>query len=396
MATPERPAPALDPVPVEESQDARYRHTLRVTLVGSVVDLVLGVAKLFFGFAAHSQALIADGIHSLSDLVTDGLVIYVARHSRREADEEHPYGHGRFETVATVALGMALIAVAGGIAYDAARRLFDPDALLQPGYWALIVAGASIVLKEIIYHYTMHAARRHRSEMLRANAWHSRTDAISSVVVLVGVGGTMLGLHYLDALAAIGVALLIAKIGWDLAWRSVSELVDTSLDPERVNLIRDAILNTHGVSNLHMLRTRRMGGDALVDVHVQVEPELSVSEGHQISEQVRSRLIAEVPEVADVTVHIDTEDDQAAADSLQPPLRHVLEDRLRRYFEPIDAARRIERITLHYRQGRIHVELLLPLDLVKDPADAESLERRFDEAVKDDPDIDGVSLHFSA
>ena len=168
-----------------EQNSARYRETIKVTLVGSVVDLLLGVAKITVGFMSHSQALIADGIHSLSDLATDAIVLYAAKHSHQEADAEHPYGHGRIETVATVGLGFALIAVAIGISIDAIDRLFHPEALWVPGMWALVVvAGISIVSKEMIYHYTMRAAKKFRSNMLKANAWHSRSDAISSVIVV--------------------------------------------------------------------------------------------------------------------------------------------------------------------------------------------------------------------
>ncbi len=383
-----------DARPQDNGRNERYRETLRVTLIGSVVDLTLGVAKIIFGFAAHSQALIADGIHSLSDLATDGLVLYAAKHASREADEEHPYGHGRFETIATVGLGIVLAAVATGIAFDAVTRLFNPDLLLRPGVWALVVAGLSIVSKEAIYHYTMRAARKYRSDILRANAWHSRTDAVSSVIVVVGVAGTMAGLPYLDAIAAVGVALMIARIAWDLGWRSVRELVDTALDRERVETIRRAILEADGVRTLHMLRTRRMGGDALVDVHIQVEPTLSVSEGHHVGETMRNRLIEEIPEVSDVTVHVDTENDQEAAATTALPLRHVVLERLERYFKDIDEARSVAKVTLHYLKGKIHVELLLPLEVTADGEQARRLQRRFQAAVGDDPDIARIELHF--
>ncbi|MGD8557525.1 MAG: cation diffusion facilitator family transporter, partial [Chromatiales bacterium] len=185
--------------PKEQGQ-ARYREMRKVTLIGSVVDLLLGVFKILVGWIASSQSLIADGVHSLSDLATDFVVLYAAKHGSREADEEHPYGHGRIETLATAGLGVALVLVAIGIAWDATSRLFEPERLFQPGIWALVVALLSVVLKEWIYHYTMRVAKRVKSAMLEANAWHSRTDAISSIVVVIGVGGTMLGLDYLDAI----------------------------------------------------------------------------------------------------------------------------------------------------------------------------------------------------
>ena len=377
-----------------DSQTQRYRAISHVTIVGAIVDLLLGVAKIIFGITAYSQALIADGIHSLSDLATDGLVLYAAKHGSREADAEHPYGHGRIETLATLGLGIALIATAIGISWDAVRRLFRPELLLSPGVWVLVIAALSIVLKEAIYHYTMHAARRYRSRMLRANAWHSRSDAFSSVIVVVGVAGTMAGLTYLDAIAAVGVALMIAKIGWDLGWQGARELIDTGLDPQRVETIRRTITGVNGVQALHMLRSRRMGSDALVDVHIQVDPTLSVSEGHQISETVRARLIDEIEEVSDVMVHIDPEDDEAAVSTASLPLRDAVRRRLDECFADIEAAKRIDRLTLHYYGGKLRVELLLPLDVLGNGVTVEALSRRFNDAVQNDPQIAGVELRF--
>jgi cation diffusion facilitator family transporter len=350
------------PAPIERStRQVRHDDTVRVTIVGAVVDFVLALVKIVVGYVAHSQALIADGIHSLSDLVTDGVVLYAAKHAHLEADEEHPYGHGRFETLATVALGMALIGVAVGISVDALFRLIHPETRVVPGVLALVVAGVSVLSKEALYRYTVFVADRHNSPMLRANAWHHRSDALSSVIVLVGVAGSMAGWGFLDAVAAIGVGLMVAKIGWDLAWHSIRELVDTGLDPERVAAIRQSILNVDGVMSLHVLRTRRMAGEALVDVHIQVAPRISVSEGHYISESVRTRVIKEIEEVADVMVHIDPENDEVSPPNTALPLRHELLRQLAQEWQGIDAASRIQDVTLHYLEGRIEVELKLPL-----------------------------------
>ena len=378
------------------NSNLRKRETVKVTLIGSVIDLLLGVFKILFGFMSQSQALIADGIHSLSDLATDAIVLYAAKHAHTEADEEHPYGHGRFETVATVGLGIALFAVAIGIGIDATLRLFNPEKLLIPSMGALIVAAISIVSKEAIYHYTMHYARKYKSNMLRANAWHSRSDAISSVVVLVGVAGSMAGLWYLDAIAAIGVALMIAKIGWDLAWHSIRELVDTALEAERVEAIRQTILDVDGVVSLHVLRTRRMAGEALVDVHIQVDPHISVSEGHYVSETVRARVIKEIEEVADVMVHIDPENDEITPPNTRLPLRHKLMARMEQQWQDVAAASRIEDVTLHYLEGHIQVELKLPLDVLeKDPQTSrESLQAEFDRIAARLPEVSAINLSF--
>jgi cation diffusion facilitator family transporter len=382
--------------PQSGKKNPRYRETIKVTLIGSVVDLLLGVFKIQFGFLSQSQALIADGIHSLSDLATDGIVLYAAKHSHTEADEEHPYGHGRFETVATVGLGIALLVVAIGISIDATLRLFNPEKLLIPSMGALIVAAISIVSKEAIYHYTMYVARKYNSNMLRANAWHSRTDAISSVVVLVGVAGSMAGLWYLDAIAAIGVGLMIAKIGWDLAWHSIRELVDTGLDAERVKAIREIILAVDGVVSLHILRTRRMAGEALVDVHIQVAPHISVSEGHYVSETVRARIIKEIEEVADVMVHIDPENDEVTPPNTGLPLRQELMAKLEDQWRGLDAASRIEEVTLHYLEGQIQVDLKLPLAILESDTKAsrDALQAQFNTVAEKLDDISAITLSY--
>lgn len=342
-----------------DPRSERYREIRKVTLIGSLVDLVLGVVKIAFGYVTGSQALIADGVHSLSDLATDFLVLFAAKHAHREADEDHPYGHGRIETLATVALGVALLAVAVGISIDAFRRMLTEQNLLHHGTWALGIALLSVVSKEAIYHYTLRVARRLRSNMLHANAWHSRTDAISSIIVVIGVGGAMAGFSYLDAVAAIAVALMIAKIGWDLLWTSLQELIDRALEPELVEDIRQRILDVDGVRDCHMLRTRMSGGDSLVDVHIQVDPVLSVSEGHQIGESVRKQLISEIDHVADVTVHIDPENDELASPCDRLPLRDVILQRLEQSWQGLDPASWLERVVLHYLDGRVHADVFV-------------------------------------
>ncbi len=378
----------------KQTRDQRYREAKRVTLIGAVLDLALGIAKLLAGYFSYSQALIADGIHSLSDLATDGLVLYAARKSQHGPDAEHPYGHGRFETIATVGLAVALILVAVGIAYDAILRLFSTEIFPHPGGWALFVTLLSIGGKEWIYQYTMRVARRQRSDMLRANAWHSRTDAFSSIIVLIGVVGSMAGFTYLDALAAIGVALIIAHIGWSLGLQALKELVDTSVEEKEVKKLRDCILAVDGVRNLHLLRTRHAGGQVLVDVHVIVNPNISISEGHHISEVVSSRLLEEFDEVTDVTVHIDPEDDEDEALGLGLPMRTELLERIHSRISEIRESGRIERFTLHYLAGKIRVEVLLPFD---EDASAESCRRaaqRFRDELKDEPGIDSIDVHW--
>mgnify|MGYP001828665305 FL=1 len=375
-------------------RDARYQEVRKVTLIGSVVDLLLGIIKVVIGLLAHSQALVADGIHSFSDLFTDFLVLFAAKHAHREADEEHPYGHGRIETVATVALGVALLSVAVGISYDAIRRLMEPELLLVPGVLALLAALVSVFAKEAIYQYTVRIARRLRSNMLHANAWHSRSDAISSIVVVIGVGGTMAGLPWLDAVAAVVVALMIAKIAWELLWKSLQELIDTALDPEQVKAISASIRDVPGVRSLHMLRSRRSGSDALVDVHILVDPRLSVSEGHQIGETVRSRLLQGHDEVTDVMVHIDPEDDELASPCTHLPLRDEILRRLEEQWQSLEPAPQVDKVLLHYLDGRVNVDVYLSM-----PASPGNewhvLAGAVSEAARQAKDIGDVRVYFS-
>ncbi|MEO1847437.1 MAG: cation diffusion facilitator family transporter, partial [Pseudomonadota bacterium] len=265
---------------------AEYREIRSVTLVGSALDGILALAKVAGGYFGHSQALIADGIHSFSDLLTDLLVIVAARKASHQADREHPYGHGRIQTIATALLAASLALVASGVAWDAVNRLTGPDALLQPGWEALVIAAVSVVVKEGVFHYTMRSARRLNSSLLRANAWHSRTDALSSLVVIAGIIGAMLGLPWADSVAAIGVATMILYVAFRIGKESVEELIDTAVDASTQEEVRQTIMAVAGVLDAHELRTRRMGSKVYADVHIRVAQFISVSEGHHIGDKV--------------------------------------------------------------------------------------------------------------
>ena len=380
---------------MRDAAPERYAIIRRVTLVGAGVDLVLALGKIAGGFAAHSQSLVADGVHSLSDFVTDLLVLLAAKLARAQPDAEHPYGHERIETAATVALGVVLILIGAGIAFDAFRRLFHPEDLPIPAWWAMAIAAVSVGFKEGVYHYTMRAAKRFRSKLLEANAWHARSDAASSIVVIIGVGGTLLGLGYLDAIAAAIVAWMIGRMGYRLARQSVEELIDTGLDPGQVESIRAALMEVDGVRDLHMLRTRQMGPKSLVDVHILLDdPKLSVSEGHQISETARAELIGKFHDIEDVTVHIDPEDDEVVAQGRYLGLRGEVEAKLRAAWADVPEAGSIRRITLHYLDGRIEVEVELPLELALGPDSPEPIRQRFEQAARKDPDVSGVRILF--
>lgn len=374
--------------------DARYEASRRVTLVSVVWNLVLTVAQIIIGFVGHSQALIADGLHTLSDFITDFMVLFALKHGRKDADQEHPYGHARIETAVTMILGIMLVVVGAGIAINAGIRLSTVQTFVIPSAMTLYIAVITLVAKEALYRYTMVVADRFDSNMLRANAWHHRSDALSSLIVAAGIGGSLLGFGYLDSAAALIVALMVVKVGGELAWQTLRELVDTGLAAEDLESIRRVILSISGVKALHLLRTRRVGEQALADVHIIVDDHLSVSEGHQISEIVRVRLIEKIPSLADVMVHIDTEEDVNGPSCAGLPLRDELQQRLDNYFRDIPEARLIEHMTLHYLNGRIDIELLLPQDRVAPPVTVRQLAQRFAAAVRDDRDIGNVDVYF--
>ena len=376
------------------AKSQRYRETKRVTLIGAAVDFGLGVTKIVVGKLAYSQSLIADGVHSLSDLVTDALVVWAAKEAHREPDADHPYGHQRIETVATISLGLLLAAVAVAIGFSAISGVIKQQPVQTPTFWALVVAAVSVFSKETIYQYTMRVADRIQSDLLRSNAWHSRSDALSSIVVIIGVGGSMLGLIYLDAIAAVIVAAMIVYVALKMIWQGVTELIDTGIDAEQLSSIRDVALQIEGVTDIHDLRTRRMGSDIFLDGHVLVDPRLSVSEGHRIGDAVYDGLKRNFENLADVTIHIDAEDDEKYQKSSHLPLRSELTSRLKTYWQNIPASKNISRIVLHYLDGQLQIEVWIPIDELETLDDGDRIKHALREACRHDKQIESVRVLF--
>lgn len=340
----------------DESQQAA-----RVTWLGTIVDALLGALKVVVGVVFHSHALVADGVHSFSDVASDLVVLGVMHFSRQAPDLDHPYGHQRFETMGTVLLGTLLIAVAGALAWDSAVRLWQHADTDVPDWPVLAVALASVLSKEAIFQYTRHVGLQIRSELIVANAWHSRTDALSSVIVFIAAIGAMLGYPWLDGLAAIAVSVFIGRIGWDFAWNSIKELVDTALAPEETEAIRDLAMHAEGVRDVHCVRSRRMGGDVLLEIHLQVDPSISVSEGHQIGITVTRHIIDRHPRVRDVTFHIDAEDDGNSEQEISPrlPMRKDVVEALRQRWGGLIDFHQAGPFRLHYLGDKVSVELFL-------------------------------------
>ena len=349
------------------SDPERYRAARKATWIGIITNLVMALVKGVGGVAAHSQALVADALHSLSDVLTDLLVLVAVRLGAREPDSDHPYGHGRFETLATVLLGIILIGAGIGIAVQAAMRLTEGEIPI-PTWPALLAAAFSIGANEWLYQVQIRIGRRHRASSVMANAWHHRTDALSSIAALVGIAGSMMGWLVLDTVAAVAVALMVAWAGAKLGWQAVQELVDTALDDEEVERIQRQMLRIEGVDAVHNLKTRRMGPEVLVDVHVQVPGTISVSEGHQIAERVRRHLIQSHPEVSEVLVHVDPEDDEAGIPLLTQ--RGELMAQVFRCLEGMERSPTVRDYTVHYLNGVIHLELAVEVGASQSMADA--------------------------
>lgn len=283
---------------------ARARAAARCTWVSVAVNCLLSAGQVLAGLLAHSQGLVADGVHSLSDLLADFVVLFANHHSHKAADEDHPYGHHRFENVASLALGALLLAVGVGMLWAAVHKLQDPDGVPRVHAVALWVAAAALVAKESLFRYQLAVARRVKSSLLVANAWHARSDAASSLVVGVGVGGNLAGYPVLDPIAALLVGFLVARMGWGFAWRSLHDLVDGAADAREVADIRRTLLETPGVSGVHDVRTRKMGDLIVVDAHLEVDAAISVEAGHDIAVAARQRVL-ERHRVLDLMTHVD-------------------------------------------------------------------------------------------
>lgn len=370
----------------------RLAESQRATWASVAVNLVMTVAQVVVGWLAHSQSLVAHGLHSFSDLLSDFLVLYASRQGAHPADEGHPYGHARIETAATLILGASLTIIGAGILWESGVRLQHVEALQAVEWSAFWVAVATVVSKEALYRYLIRVAEKLRSQLLTANALHTRADAASALVVVVGIGGALMGWRFLDLLAAALMGFMILRMGVMLAWGALQELIDTGLDGAQVLAIQETLVGTPGVLGLHALRTRRMAHQALVDAHVLVDARISVSEGHRIAEAARDRVLKAHPEVLDVLVHIDPEEDMAdsrGASTGMPP-REALMVHLDPFLADLP---RPERVVLHYLGGRVEAEVFLGRRFFEDAAAAQSAAKRLADRLHGDPYFSAVSLN---
>lgn len=291
------------------TEEQRVKGIYRVTIIGSVVNLLLVVCKFIAGFLGRSTAVVADAVHSLSDLLTDIVVLVFVRISGKPADEDHDYGHGKYETLATAIIGIALFAVGVGILVESIEKIVavvNGAVLPRPSLLAVIVTLLSVVSKEALYWYTIKMGRKYNSQAVVANGWHHRSDAFSSVGVLIGIVGAMvLGDKWsvLDPIAAAVVSVFIVKVAIDLVKPCVDELLERSLPNDIEQQIEQTILSVDGVTSPHHLRTRRIGNNYAIEVHIRMDGNLTLHEAHRITSAVERRLKEQFGEGTHVGIH---------------------------------------------------------------------------------------------
>lgn len=381
------------PTPTRPSsrEAQRARGIQRTTLVAIVTNALLAIGQIVIGLFANAFSLVADAAHTLSDLFTDFLVLIAGKHGAEPADSDHPYGHGRIETAATLFLGAVLAAVGVGFLLASADRLQNMDEAPELHVAALYMALATLVVKEGLFRFTIAAGRRLQAPVLEANAWHARSDAASSLVVAIGIGASLAGYPALEPLAAAVVGFIILRMGLRLGWRSLRELVDTGLPPDDVASIRATVRATPGVRGSHDMRTRRMADRVLCDTHILVDPRISVSEGHRISDRVHRAIRSTHPEVRDVLVHIDAEDDRI----LHNPNAGDLpgRDDISRVVAELAGlpSTATSRLMLHFLGGRIEVEVLLDR-ATGERIDHDALKCRIDDWLDTHPEYRSITF----
>ncbi|KDR94249.1 cation diffusion facilitator family transporter [Peptoclostridium litorale DSM 5388] len=285
--------------------DERYKKANRITIISIYINIFLSVFKIAVGVLGNSNAIVADGFHSLSDVITSIGVLAGIVVAKKPRDEEHNYGHEKAETLAAFVLSLVLIYAGVKIGLGSMKLMLHPENIKTPSYIALFAAIISILIKEVQYRITVKVGRDINSKALIADAWHHRSDALSSVGTLIGVGGAIMGYGFLDPLAGIIVSLLVLKVGFEILKTSANELMDTSVDKETEYAIREISIGVYGVKNISSLRTRIHGSMAYVDIAICVDPNMSVYDAHDIAEDVQNKVRTQISIIKEVVVHID-------------------------------------------------------------------------------------------
>ena len=336
-----------------------FNVTRKVTLVNASTNLFLALVKIIAGWLGLSHALVADGLHSLSDLVSDGVVYLAAKMGSQSPDDDHPYGHRRIETLGAIIIAVVLVAVGALIVLDALLNLSHGHSHPTPDKMVLYTAIASIILNELLYQYSYYHGKKINSPLLLSNAWHNRSDALTSVIVVAAVVGSYFHIPHLDLSGACVIGLLILLSGSKMIWSCFRELIDTAADNSVVEQIQSITSAIPGVVAVHQLRTRSLGGEIFADLHIQVDPRISVSEGHYIADHVYGALIKAIDHLSDVTVHIDPEDDETQKPCADLPDRPSLLKQLEQCWQHLPHYTDINSITLHYYDGKIDLDIVL-------------------------------------
>ncbi len=378
--------------------DLTEKHALRVTWLGLLANLLLALAKGFIGIIAHSSALIADAGHSVSDLLSDGITLWAVRMSGIPKDKNHPYGHGKFETVGTFIIALLLLFTGIGVAWHVFNKMDSPEV---PGTIALWMAGIAIIVKEALFHVTRMVGKRTGSRILLANAWHHRSDAISSVAALVGIGGAQWGIPLMDPIAGVLVAGLIIKTGINIGYESIRELTDETVEEEVLSELEQIMSEIEGVDHFHEMRVRRMGPHLLVDLHIEVDSMMSISAAHQVAERVRLSILEKVSAVNEVLVHVDAEDDffeeegsEASKNIVLMRPQSQIERDVKKVLNEIPEIQGITHIYCHYLNQKLTVQVNIILDTDMRIYDAQKIASAARQKIEQIKDIDAADLHL--
>ncbi len=379
--------------------DLTEKHALRVTWLGLFANLILAIAKCFIGTIAQSSALIADAGHSVSDLLSDSITLWAVHMAGVPKDRNHPYGHGKFETVGTFIVAIFLLLTGVGVAWHVLNKIDTPEV---PGTAALWMAGIAICFKEALFHVTRMVGRRSGSRVLLANAWHHRSDAISSVAALVGIGGAQWGIPLMDPIAGVLVAGLIIKTGIDIGYESIRELTDEIVEEEVISELGHILAEIDGVDHFHEMRARRMGPQLLVDLHIEVDSMMSISAAHQVAERVRLRILDELPAVNEVLVHVDAEDDfveskggiEETKDIVLMRPQTEIESDVKKILTEIPEIQGITHIYCHYLNQELTVQVNILLDEEMQIRDAQKIASKARMKIEEIKDIDAADLHL--
>lgn len=374
----------------------RFSATKRLTLISASANLSLALLKLLCGYLSHSQSLIADGFHSLSDILSDVLILTAAMIGKRIPDQEHPYGHQRFETIAAIILALLMFSAGGGIFYANLSRLVTGYATTIHTLPVIAVSLISIIVYTTLYMMNQRIGKRVHSNLLISNSYHNRSDAYTSSIVMFAAIGTLLHLPHLDMLAAIIISILIIKMGCQIFWNGLQELLDAGVDEATLQNMLACIKNVPGVTAIHQLRTRLHSGAIFADVHVIVAPFLSVSEGHHIGEQVHFKLMRAFPKIIDVIVHIDPEDDEKNRPCLHLPSRKEILKRFDAVAEQLPCYNQIQKIDIHYYDGQIYLTIVLPYSVVTRIENAALITEKYQDIQSHFPEITKVNILFAA